>query len=94
MDWYSVDAPQLIETLATAQRRPGDLCYGIQVFVEELFAHLVWHGGGLWTDDPVEVAAIPSPVNMSINITVAKHAMIVVRGPRAFKCIHFRAFSV
>ncbi len=73
-----IDALRWIETLATAQRFPEDLSFGIQVCVEELFANLVRHGGGLWTDDPAGADEIQSPVNMSINVSVAKDAVTVV----------------
>jgi len=73
-----VEALRWIETIAAAQQFPEELSFNIQVCVEELFANLVRHGGGLWTDDPAGTPDIPTAIKMSINMAVADDAVTVV----------------
>jgi serine/threonine-protein kinase RsbW len=72
-----IEAIGWIERLGTAQRFPEELSFDIQVCVEELFANLVRHGGGLWTDHPAGEEAC-SPVSMSITVSISEGAVIVV----------------
>lgn len=73
-----IDALRWIETLAAEQRFPEELAFHIQVCVEELFANLVRHGGGVWTDDPAAAADITTPIRMSIKMAVARDAVTIV----------------
>jgi anti-sigma regulatory factor (Ser/Thr protein kinase) len=73
-----IDAMAWLETLGAAQRFPTELSFDIQVCVEELFANLVRHGGGQWTDDPAESADLDSPLTMSISLSLVSDAVVVV----------------
>jgi anti-sigma regulatory factor (Ser/Thr protein kinase) len=73
-----IDALRWIETLAAAERFPEELSFDIQVCVEELFANLVRHGGGQWSDDPAAAGAVETPIRMSIGVTVGSGDVTVV----------------
>ncbi len=73
-----VEALRWIETLAAAQRFPEELSFDIQVCVEELFANLVRHGGGLWSDDPAATGEAQTPILMSILVTVGSGGVTVL----------------
>ena len=73
-----VEALRWIETLAAVQRFPEELSFDIQVCVEELFANLVRHGGGLWSDDPAALAEAQTPILMSILVTVGSGGVTVL----------------
>lgn len=73
-----IEALRWIESLAAEQRFPEDLSFGIQVCVEELFANLVRHGGGVWTDDPAEAPDPATTLRMSISVSIDDDAVTVV----------------
>jgi len=73
-----IDAQSWIGSLACEQRFPEDVSVSIQVCVEELFANLVRHGGGVWTDEPPGLAGPATTLRMSIDVAIADDAVIVV----------------
>jgi anti-sigma regulatory factor (Ser/Thr protein kinase) len=73
-----IDAMGWLGTIAAAQRLPEELSFDIQVCVEELFANLVRHGGGHWTDDPAGTEGLDPPISMSISLSIVSDAVIVV----------------
>jgi anti-sigma regulatory factor (Ser/Thr protein kinase) len=73
-----VEALRWIEALAGEQELPEDLSFSIQVCVEELFANLVRHGGGVWTDDPAAAADTATAVSMTISFSMDGDAVTVV----------------
>ena len=73
-----IGAQRWIEALAAEQQFPEDLTFSIQVCVEELFANLVRHGGGVWTDDPHGAPEPATTLRMSIDVAIADDAVTVV----------------
>jgi anti-sigma regulatory factor (Ser/Thr protein kinase) len=68
-------AGRWIEELSAEQGFPEELTFGVQLCVEELFANLVRHGGGLWEKGP---AAGTAPVRMSISMSRRGDELAVV----------------
>jgi anti-sigma regulatory factor (Ser/Thr protein kinase) len=69
------EAGRWIESLSAEEGFPEDLTFGVQLCVEELFANLVRHGGGLWEKSSAPGAA---PVSMVISMSRQGDELAVV----------------
>ena len=69
------EAGRWIESLSAGEGFPEDLTFGVQLCVEEIFANLVRHGGGLWERGPVAGSA---PVSMTISMSRQGDELAVV----------------